>query len=211
MDPPPHEEQRARTPPPQQPPVPAQHPVPLVAGPAGAEPEIVEPVRENAQEGPVAPAAPGVLPVPARPPQDAQQPASAIAKAEKARESQGAVKTEKGLQPIEMSQASQSVPASQRSEDSFLVTIEYGDAPDDDNRMLFKTRGRHLVGKVLMQACRTFEIEQFFPRAWLVLIVEIAEDDEVVEHRFACAREETMAQVGAEPNCRFAVEIDEAR
>ena len=35
---------------------------------------------------------------------------------------------------------------------------------DPEGRSLFKTRGRHMVSKVLMQACRTFGIEQQYEK-----------------------------------------------
>lgn len=40
--------------------------------------------------------------------------------------------------------------------------IEYNDDPE--SRSLFKTRGRHMVSKVLMQACRTFGLEDYYSR-----------------------------------------------
>ncbi len=40
--------------------------------------------------------------------------------------------------------------------------IEYSDDPE--SRSLFKTRGRHMVSKVLMQACRTFGLEEYYDR-----------------------------------------------
>lgn len=54
-----------------------------------------------------------------------------------------------------------------RNDESFLVTIEYDDGVSEETQSLFKTRGRHQVSKVLMQACRTFGIPELFSRwAW---------------------------------------------
>ena len=149
------------------------------------------------------------------------------------------VKTEKGLpaasslkrpaSPVEGLQGSQSQPPSnkgQKGDESFLVAIEYSEDPE--SRSLFKTRGRHMVSKVLMQACRTFGLEEYYHRyaglctsgvtcaesvvrsAQLVLLIE--EEDEsgeiVFQRRYACSRDETMSEAGAEPNARFLVEID---
>ncbi|KAI0669505.1 hypothetical protein C8Q78DRAFT_1154837 [Trametes maxima] len=91
----------------------------------------------------------------------------------------------------------------ERPDGSFIVMIEYND--DAESRQLFKTRGRHTVSKVLMQACRTFGIEEFYPSARMVLLVEDEEEGEV--YRSVCNRNDTMAQAGAEPNARFVVEI----
>ncbi|KAI0944008.1 hypothetical protein AcV7_001946 [Taiwanofungus camphoratus] len=96
-----------------------------------------------------------------------------------------------------------------RNDESFLVTIEYDDGVSEETQSLFKTRGRHQVSKVLMQACRTFGIPELFSRAHLVLIVDVEEDDEIVEHRFLCANNDTMARAGAEPNSKFVIQIDE--
>ena len=87
--------------------------------------------------------------------------------------------------------------------------IEYADDPD--SRTLFKTRARHAVSKVLMQACRTFGLEAYYRSARLVLVVEEEnEEGEVVYQRqYACARDETMGEAGAEPNAKFLVEIVE--
>ncbi|EED82608.1 predicted protein [Postia placenta Mad-698-R] len=94
--------------------------------------------------------------------------------------------------------------------DRFVVIVEYDDgAGTDENQMMFKTRGRHTVSRVLLQACKTFGIEDLFPMARLVLIVDVEDGDEIVEHRFHCALEDTMARAGAKPEARFAIEIDE--
>lgn len=111
------------------------------------------------------------------------------------------------------SQSSQSQPTSQpavKSDDSFLIMIEYADDPD--SRSLFKTRARHTVSRVLMQACRTFEIQDHYHSARLVLVVE-AEDEETGEisyrRKYTCGRHETMGEAGAEPDAKFLVEIVE--
>ncbi|KAI0629578.1 hypothetical protein C8Q77DRAFT_295086 [Trametes polyzona] len=97
-----------------------------------------------------------------------------------------------------------------KSDESFVIMIEYGDDPE--SRSLFKTRGRHMVGKVLMQACRTFGIEQYYDHARLVLLIEADGDDgEPTVYRSVCSRDETMAQAGAQPDARFLVEIEEER
>lgn len=51
---------------------------------------------------------------------------------------------------------------SARADEPFLISIEYSEDPE--SRTLFKTRGRHLVSKVLMQACRTFGIEEEYEK-----------------------------------------------
>nr|VWO95691.1 Fungal_trans domain-containing protein [Ganoderma boninense] len=102
-------------------------------------------------------------------------------------------------------------PVAAKSDESFLIMIEYAEDPDG-SRSLFKTRARHTVSRVLMQACRTFELQEYYPRARLVLVVE-EEDVETGEVGFrrkhTCARHETMGEAGAEPNARFVVEIAE--
>ena len=62
-----------------------------------------------------------------------------------------------------------------KSDESFLIMIEYADDPD--SRTLFKTRARHAVSKVLMQACRTFGLEAYYRSARLVLVVEEENDE----------------------------------
>ncbi|KAI0645052.1 hypothetical protein C8Q79DRAFT_1011162 [Trametes meyenii] len=105
---------------------------------------------------------------------------------------------------LETAQGAQSQSQSQeRPDGSFIVMIEYND--DAESRQLFKTRGRHTVSKVLMQACRTFGIEEFYQSARMVLLVEDEEEGDV--YRSVCNRNDTMAQAGAEPNARFVVEI----
>ncbi|KAI0325864.1 hypothetical protein GY45DRAFT_1374420 [Cubamyces sp. BRFM 1775] len=123
------------------------------------------------------------------------------------REQSPKIKVEKApAKPTKQSSQSQpeEVPTSQsqgRSDESFLIMIEY--EKDPEGRSLFKTRGRHMVSKVLMQACRTFGIEQQYENARLVLLVE--DEDDV--YRSVCNRSDTMAQAGAEPNARFVVEL----
>ncbi|PIL33726.1 hypothetical protein GSI_04351 [Ganoderma sinense ZZ0214-1] len=110
--------------------------------------------------------------------------------------------------PTSQSQ-SQSQPEG-KSDESFLIMIEY--AEDPDSRSLFKTRARHTVSKVLMQACRTFEIQAYYHSARLVLVVEEedAETGEVgFQRKHTCGRHETMGEAGAEPNARFLVELAE--
>ncbi|KAI0351961.1 hypothetical protein OH77DRAFT_827251 [Trametes cingulata] len=92
-----------------------------------------------------------------------------------------------------------------KSDESFVIMIEYNDDPE--SRSLFKTRGRHMVSKVLMQACRTFGLAEYYDSARLVLLVEDEEEGQV--YRSVCNRNDTMAQAGAEPNARFVVEIQE--
>ncbi|KAI0800206.1 hypothetical protein C8Q74DRAFT_1235065 [Fomes fomentarius] len=100
--------------------------------------------------------------------------------------------------------ASQSQP---KGDESFLIMIEYSEDPE--SRSLFKTRGRHTVSKVLMQACRTFGLEEYYSSARLVLLVE-EEDDSgeiVFQRRYGCNRNDTMADAGAEPHAKFVVEL----
>ncbi|CDO69433.1 hypothetical protein BN946_scf184791.g28 [Trametes cinnabarina] len=116
------------------------------------------------------------------------------------------VKIEKGQVAQTSQSQSEEVTTSQtqgQSDESFLVMINYEKSPDGPS--LFKTRGRHMVSKVLMQACRTFDIEQYYDRARLVLLVD--DGDEV--YRSECRRNVTMAEAGAEADARFVVEIDE--
>lgn len=61
--------------------------------------------------------------------------------------------------------AAVSKPRGDDSDDRFVVTIEYDDGVDPEaNQTGFKTRGRHLVSKVLMQACKTFGIDHLYDR-----------------------------------------------
>ncbi|KAL6305100.1 hypothetical protein BKA93DRAFT_779941 [Sparassis latifolia] len=119
------------------------------------------------------------------------------------------VKTEKVSVALAQAQSqSQSESQSQdgpSADDRFLISVGYGDGEES----LFKTRGRHLVSKVLMQACRTSGIEHLYNRAHMVLIVETEEDGETMEHRFLCSNEDTMARAGAESRSRFVIHIDE--
>ncbi|KAI0941486.1 hypothetical protein AcW1_003364 [Taiwanofungus camphoratus] len=65
------------------------------------------------------------------------------------------------------------------------------------------------VSKVLVQACCIFRILKLSYRAYLVLIVEVEDDEEIEEHRFLCTSDDAMARAGAEPNHKFTVQIDE--
>ncbi|EPT02517.1 hypothetical protein FOMPIDRAFT_82520 [Fomitopsis schrenkii] len=96
-------------------------------------------------------------------------------------------------------------------EDRFVIIIEYDDGAGagEETQTMFKTRGRHTVAKVLMQACRTFGIEDLYDKSQLVLALELEEGGEIVEHRFMCPKEETMAQVGAESESRFIVQVED--
>ncbi|PCH35664.1 hypothetical protein WOLCODRAFT_166401 [Wolfiporia cocos MD-104 SS10] len=93
--------------------------------------------------------------------------------------------------------------------DRLLVTVHLPSAPGGDDTMLFKTRGRHPVSKVLLQACRTFKIEDMYKRARLVMIME-ADDQHggYVEHHIPCAPDDTMARAGAQEDSFFIIEID---
>ncbi|TBU41219.1 hypothetical protein BD309DRAFT_1002612 [Dichomitus squalens] len=119
------------------------------------------------------------------------------------------IKLEPALSRSEEPRPTQSQP---KSDESFLIMIEYAD--DAESRTLFKTRARHAVSKVLMQACRTFGLEAYYRSARLVLVVEEenGEGEVVYRRQYACAKDETMGEAGAEPNARFLVEIvdDEA-
>lgn len=42
-----------------------------------------------------------------------------------------------------------------------------------------------------------------------MLALDVEEDGEIVEHRFVCPKEETMAGVGAEADSRFIVELED--
>lgn len=44
-------------------------------------------------------------------------------------------------------------------EEPYLITIQYYPSDDEVQSSLFKTRGRHLVEKVLRMACKTFKID----------------------------------------------------
>ncbi|KAI0700990.1 hypothetical protein C8T65DRAFT_657033 [Cerioporus squamosus] len=118
------------------------------------------------------------------------------------------IKTEKiRATPDAVSQSSQASQSQPRSDESFLIMIEYSDDPE--SRSLFKTRGRHMVSKVLMQVCRTFGLEEYYRSARLVLLVEEPDEDGEItfQRRFVCDRDGTMAEAGAEPNSKFIVEI----
>ncbi|EMD32998.1 hypothetical protein CERSUDRAFT_77046 [Gelatoporia subvermispora B] len=93
--------------------------------------------------------------------------------------------------------------------ESFLVQIHYSGAAaaGEDEQLLFKTRGRHVVGKVLLQACRTFGIEDLYDRAQLQLVCD-ADQGEDEPEILPCPRHETMARVGATPGSRFLLVIE---
>lgn len=88
-------------------------------------------------------------------------------------------------------------------DETFLITIQHirGDRTEDS---IFKTRGRHLVGKVLKMACKTFNIGSEIGRARLILIEE---DEEGEEHRFPCENEDSMLNAGAYPDATFIIDI----
>ncbi|KAI0827765.1 hypothetical protein BC628DRAFT_1317873 [Trametes gibbosa] len=117
------------------------------------------------------------------------------------------VKLEKALsKPVTpLSQETAPSQSQGKSDESFVIMIEYNEDPE--SRSLFKTRGRHMVSKVLMQACRTFGIEDYYDSARLVLLFEIEDGGETVVYRSVCNNDETMAQSGAERDARFVVEI----
>ncbi|KAH9833963.1 uncharacterized protein C8Q71DRAFT_873252 [Rhodofomes roseus] len=94
-------------------------------------------------------------------------------------------------------------------DERFVVIIEYDDGTSDDMQTMFKTRGRHTVSKVLTQACRTFDIDDLYDRAQLLMVIDTEEDGEIVEHRYICPKTMTMANVGAEPEARFIVQVDD--
>ncbi|KAH9922118.1 uncharacterized protein B0H18DRAFT_1185968 [Fomitopsis serialis] len=94
-------------------------------------------------------------------------------------------------------------------DERFVVIIEYDDGSDEETQTMFKTRGRHTVSKVLMQACRTFGIEELYDKTQLVLAIDTEEDGEIVEHRFMCPKDETMANVGAVAESRFIVQVED--
>ncbi|KAI0365088.1 hypothetical protein BV20DRAFT_1028715 [Pilatotrama ljubarskyi] len=140
-------------------------------------------------------------------------------KAERERAPSPKIKLEKAQPakstPVPASQSQDTAAASQsqggsensapaKADESFVIMIEYNDDPE--SRSLFKTRARHTVSKVLMQACRTFGLAEHYNSARLVLLVE--DEDEGQVYRSVCNRTDTMGQAGAEPNARFVVEID---
>ncbi|KAI0074869.1 hypothetical protein K474DRAFT_1699447 [Panus rudis PR-1116 ss-1] len=93
---------------------------------------------------------------------------------------------------------------------TFIVTIECGEGEYTQSG-LFKTKGKHTVEKVLAMACKTFGFEEpEYPAARLLLVVEdVNEDGEIVEQRFKCRNDATMAQAGAYPDCKFVVIISD--
>ncbi|CCM01027.1 uncharacterized protein FIBRA_03075 [Fibroporia radiculosa] len=93
-------------------------------------------------------------------------------------------------------------------EEKFVISIEYLNGANSADKLMFKTRGRHTVAKVLLQACRTFGLEHLYDSARLVLILPIQEGDgEWVEEKFLCDPEDTMSMVGAGSESRFAIEV----
>ncbi|KZS99761.1 uncharacterized protein LAESUDRAFT_72032 [Laetiporus sulphureus 93-53] len=143
-------------------------------------------------------------------------------------------RSKKGPTPL-TPQPQTTAPTPNPAEDRFVVSIEYDDGTSGIQACQFKTRARHTVGKVLMQACRTFGIEHLYDRyapfppthnhsacsycsgliivGWLgrarmVLVVETGEDEDFMLHRYVCAKEDTMARAGAEMDSRFVLEVD---
>lgn len=45
--------------------------------------------------------------------------------------------------------------------------IDFDDEIGEENQTKFKTRGRHTVAKVLMQACRVFGLEDYYDKCVL--------------------------------------------
>lgn len=95
-------------------------------------------------------------------------------------------------------------------EKTFLVSVEYDDGEGDEpHASTFKTKGRHTVHKVLHTVCKTFGLDDYYSVAQLVLVIdEEIGGGRVVEHRFVCTNEDTMAQAGARPDSRFELVID---
>ncbi|THG93593.1 hypothetical protein EW026_g7683 [Hermanssonia centrifuga] len=92
-------------------------------------------------------------------------------------------------------------------EKNFLITVEYDDGGEEVHNSTFKTKGRHIVGKVLLTALRTFGIEDAIDS--LVLIREDVVGGKAVRRTYPCSLDETMANAGARPNARLAILIDE--
>ncbi|KAJ7491109.1 hypothetical protein FB451DRAFT_1552634 [Mycena latifolia] len=91
-------------------------------------------------------------------------------------------------------------------EERFNVLVS-GPRSDHKERE-FKTRGGHLVRKVLDGACKTFELDA--NRAKLMLYVPMLDDDgEETVAEFECDNEETMARSGVKPYSRLVVRLVE--
>ncbi|OBZ69516.1 hypothetical protein A0H81_10163 [Grifola frondosa] len=89
---------------------------------------------------------------------------------------------------------------------SFLISVEY---PESGETCWFKTRGHHLVSKVLTRACRTFKIEQASSRARLLLVIDEDIDGERVDGCAVCSPRDSMDRLGAKPHSKFLLELME--
>ena len=96
-------------------------------------------------------------------------------------------------------------------EKTFLINVDFDDGdPEGPRTSTFKTKGRHTVQKVLHTVCKTFGLEDYHQQARLVLVIEEAiGSDKILEHKYLCANNDTMARAGARPDSRFELVIED--
>ncbi|CAA7263129.1 unnamed protein product [Cyclocybe aegerita] len=97
--------------------------------------------------------------------------------------------------------------AGAQSDDRFEITIN-GPAPNQSAQ--FKTRGKHVIKKVLAAACKTFDIDEQSAR--LFLLMSVPDDDgTVLTHEFECPPDDSIARCGIDKDAklfvRFAKEV----
>ncbi len=100
--------------------------------------------------------------------------------------------------------------------------------PHEDNPTQFKLRGKNSVRKVLIAACRNFEVDPnrylcfslgplwavadrvsvWFRRAYLVHSMELEVDGELQTHNFVCAPDDTMAMCGINADSKLFVKVN---
>ncbi|KAJ3507167.1 hypothetical protein NLJ89_g6461 [Agrocybe chaxingu] len=91
--------------------------------------------------------------------------------------------------------------ASAQSDDRFEITIN-GPAPNQSAQ--FKTRGKHVVKKVLAAACKTFDIDE--QNARLFLLMSLPDDDGIVlTHEFECPSNDSIALCGIDKDSKLFV------
>ncbi|TRM68776.1 hypothetical protein BD626DRAFT_471808 [Schizophyllum amplum] len=90
-------------------------------------------------------------------------------------------------------------------EERFTVHIS---GPSPDQEAEFKTRGGHLVRKVLAGACQNFGLDVEEARLYLLLQWE-DEDGITVEDETECNPEDTMQKCGIEAGSRLVIRVDD--
>ncbi|KAJ3479742.1 hypothetical protein NLI96_g8850 [Meripilus lineatus] len=123
--------------------------------------------------------------------------------------------TVQGTSPPELSQLAtqKSSAEDNHAEDSnvtYIVNIQYNHSDDYVTHNLFKTRGKHLVSKVLKMACRTFEVTYNPETVRLERIEECTDSFGAPdERRIRCRTDGVMAETGLQQDALYELIVDE--